>query len=354
MSSEDKGKEQVPSAVMTTETVDTAESKEDGPHKYHDTAMGLGKALTKATLTPVVGLGLMGVAAHDAIASGSIGTLHKAEHLIGHTDKNAVNLKGCVVGSITENDGTARPDTQEPTPIEIFYVDDADWKQLRKQYVDTGTPFILRKKDGSKISSAMPPQEADPDAAEGNISVLADGMKTKFENIDEIIQKILPRTFRAYWPLWFQGNYKSGLAHVDLGPGTTNFYCLQRGKKDVVIADYDVTRHLHLMTGIDNLYIPDSAGNHDYLQRLSKYYRVTLEEHSILVFNNSGCLHHFTNIIEEGVTPIALSVRCKHSRGSDPRGWLHMTADLKVWWNMTDHVMALSKNKADSRPQGKA
>jgi len=82
-----------------------------------------------------------------------------------------------------------------------------------------------------------------PNSPVGNISVLTDGMKRKFENIDDIIKNILPRTYRAYWPLWFQGNYKSGLAHVDLDPGTTNFYCLQRGKKDVVIADYDVTRH---------------------------------------------------------------------------------------------------------------
>lgn len=79
-----------------------------------------------------------------------------------------------------------------------------------------------------------------------------------------------------------------------------------------------------------------------------------LEEQSVLVFNNSGLLHHFTNVIEDGVTPIALSVRCKHSLGSDPRGWLHLAADLKVWWNMTDHVTALAGKGADNRPQAKA
>mmetsp|Transcript_14960 Transcript_14960/g.24745 ORF Transcript_14960/g.24745 Transcript_14960/m.24745 type:complete len:354 (-) Transcript_14960:224-1285(-) len=353
MSTEDT-KEKVTPAAVTDEPANSAESKEDGPHEYRDTAMGLGRAVTRATLTPVVGLGLMGVAAHDAIASGTIGTIHKAENLIGFTKRDAVDLKGCTLGSISEHDGSDTPGADEPTPIEVFCIEDAEWKNLRKQYVDKGIPFILRKKDGSKISSVMPPQEADPDAPSGNISVLADSIKVKLENIDDIIKKILPHTYRAYWPLWFQGNYKSGLAHVDLGPGTTNFYCLQRGKKDVVIADYEVTRQLSLKTGIDNLYMPDSSGNHDYLDRLPKYYRVTLEENSILVFNNSGCLHHFTNIIEEGVTPIALSVRCKHSLGSDPRGWLHLATDLKVWWNMTDHVMALSGKTADSRPQDKA
>eukprot|EP00978_Attheya_sp_CCMP212_P027509 scaffold92129_cov50-Attheya_sp.AAC.1 len=351
MSSKDT-KEEASTASVATAAAE--ETPKDEPHKYADTAMGLGRALTKATLTPVVGLGLMGVAAHDAIASGSIGTMHKAGNLIGRTDKDAVHLKGSEVGSISEVDGSELPGAQEATPIEVFYIEDADWKKLRNQYVNKGIPFILRKKDGSQISDAMPPEEADPNSPVGNISVLADSMTRKFENIDDIVKKVLPHTYRAYWPLWFQGNYKSGLAHVDLGPGTTNFYCLQRGKKDVVIGDYDVTRHLHMKTGIDNLYIPGSSGNHDYLQRLSKYYRVTLEANSILIFNNSGCVHHFTNVIEEGVTPIALSVRCKNAMGSDPRGWLHLAADLKVWWNMTDHVMALSGKKQDSRPQAKA
>ena len=64
---------------------------------------------------------------------------------------------------------------------------------------------------------------------------------------------------------------------------------------------------------------------------ICRYYRVMVEEQSILVFNNAGCLHHFTNVIEDGVTPIALSTRCKHAIGSDPRGWLHLAFDMKVW-----------------------
>ena len=162
----------------------------------------------------------------------------------------------------------------------------------------------------------------------------------------------LTHTIHILFP---QGNYKSGLAHVDVGPATINFYCLQRGKKDVVIADFEVTRHLRLKTGIDNLHVPGSSGNHDFLERLSKYYRIRLEENSILIFNNAGCLHHFTNIIEEGVNPIAVSVRCKHAMGSDPRVWMHLAIDPKVWWNMTDHMLiAMSKNKPDSRAQEKA
>merc|ERR1712083_719579 len=241
----------------------------------------------------------------------------------------------------------------EPIPVDVFDLDSCDFKMLREKYVDQGIPFVLRRKGGAEISNAGPP-DGPGDSPDGSISVIADSMSAKFPGIDELVKKLLPFTWRAYWPLWFQGNYKSGLAHVDLGPGTCNFYYMKRGRKDVVIAPYDETRHLSLMTGIDNLYIPGSSGNHDYLVKLKKYYRVFLEEQSVLIFNNSGCLHHFTNVIQDGVTPIALSVRCKHALGSDPRGWLHLASDLKVWWNMTDHVAALAVKGADSRAQAKA
>ena len=52
--------------------------------------------------------------------------------------------------------------------------------------------------------------------------------------------------------------------------------------------------------GIDNLFIPGSAGNHEYLKELDKYWRVEVPSNSVLVFNNSGSLHHFTNIVDEG------------------------------------------------------
>jgi hypothetical protein len=303
------------------------ETPKDEPHKYADTAMGLDKALTKATLTPVVGLFLMGVAAHDAIASISIGAMHKAGDLIGHTDKDADDLKPRDA-KLDPFQGIMDRKDQEPRRPLLWKCSTCTLKmQTGRSYTrSTSTrvlPFFSERKMAHRLATQCLLKKLIP--------TLVFLMTTKFENIDDIIKKVLPRTYRAYWPLWFQGNYKSGLVRVDLGPGSTNFYCLQRGKKDVVIADYDGTWHLHMKTGIDNLYCPDSSGNHDYLQRLPKYYRVTLEENSILIFNNSGCLHHFTNVIEEGVTPISLSVRCKNSLGSDPRGWLHSAADLKVW-----------------------
>ena len=49
-------------------------------HKFTKTAMGVGKVLGKATLTPFVGLGLMGVAASDIVRTGVVGTKVRLEH----------------------------------------------------------------------------------------------------------------------------------------------------------------------------------------------------------------------------------------------------------------------------------
>lgn len=327
----------------------------DDEHEFSETACGLGKALGKIALTPVVGVGLMGIAAVDVVSTGVTGTKIKARNLLYKIKKNdpdADAAESTGYGGYTESI-TRPPDRPDAMPIEIFDPDSCDYTHLRRNYVDRGIPFILRKPGGAPISHASPPKTAD-DGPEGSISVVADKMNVKLDGVDQIVRKLLPATFRAHWPLWFQGNYKSGLAHVDLGPGTTNFYWLKRGKKDVIIAPFEVTRKLELATGIDNVHIPGSSGNHDYLSDLDGYYRVTLEEQSMLVFNNSGCLHHFTNIIEEGVTPIALSNRCKHAYGSDPRGWLNLAANLKVWYNMTDHAVDLQTQGDQVRKQDKA
>jgi hypothetical protein len=196
----------------TTSTNASGSIKAENQEKssFKETATRLGATLTRGTLTPVVGLGLICVAAHDAISSGIIGTMHKAQDLICQTEKNVVDLKGAEVGSIDESaafkkDGSSHP---EAIPVQIFHIEDANWKQLRKQFVDKGIPFILRRKDGAAISNARPPQEPDPNEPAGNISVSFDSLTTKYGKIDDIIKKVLPYTFRPHWPLWFQVRYK--------------------------------------------------------------------------------------------------------------------------------------------------
>lgn len=57
--------------------------KKGEDHSFSETACGLGKALGKLTLTPVVGVGLMGIAAMDAIGTGVTGTQIKARKVRG-------------------------------------------------------------------------------------------------------------------------------------------------------------------------------------------------------------------------------------------------------------------------------
>jgi len=176
---------------------------------------------------------LLGTAAHDALGTGAVGTMVKAKELIYKVQEgDAEDVGGedeVEVGNISET--VNKPaERAAATPIEIFDPDTCDYKYLRENYVAKGIPFILRKPKGEAISNASPPRTVD-DGDEGNISIITDDFNVKLDGIDEIVKKLLPTTFRAYWPLWFQGNYTSGLAHVDLGPGTCNFYWLKRGKK---------------------------------------------------------------------------------------------------------------------------
>jgi hypothetical protein len=77
----------------------------------------------------------MGVAAHDANSFGIIGTMHKARDMIRHTEKAAVDRKGCEVGLAIDNksgdltrdkssldSNSSRPVSVEATPIQIFHI----------------------------------------------------------------------------------------------------------------------------------------------------------------------------------------------------------------------------------------
>ena len=75
-------KEEQPCSTLTIE----APTPEN--HAFSSTACGLGKALGKLTLTPVVGVGLMGFAAGDAIANGVVGTKIKASQVLYKANKS--------------------------------------------------------------------------------------------------------------------------------------------------------------------------------------------------------------------------------------------------------------------------
>ena len=81
-------KEEQPCSTLTIE----APTPEN--HAFSSTACGLGKALGKLTLTPVVGVGLMGFAAGDAIANGVVGTKIKASQVLYKATKSDKGVEG--------------------------------------------------------------------------------------------------------------------------------------------------------------------------------------------------------------------------------------------------------------------
>ena len=122
------------------------------------------QALGKVSLTPVIGAGLLGTAAHDALGTGAVGTMVKAKELIYKVQEgDAEDVGGedeVEVGSISETVNKSA-ERAAATPIEIFDPDTCDYKYLRENYVAKGIPFILRKPNGEAISNASPPKLVD-------------------------------------------------------------------------------------------------------------------------------------------------------------------------------------------------
>lgn len=229
--------------------------------------------------------------------------------------------------------------------VEVFDPDvlgRKDWKRLRDEYVHRGVPFVLRRADGAPLSSVAPPAggEATEEHAADHIRVVMMPMWQSLPGLDELCAKLLPWSPRAYWPLWFLGNYSQGQAHVDLGPHVFNCYFQCSGTKDVLLAPPEITKTLDLAPGVDGLFIPGSEGEaRTYVARLPYYYRVDLAPQSMLCFNSTSTLHQFRNHpAEDGSTPQALSIRLKHTSCGEPRVWRQMTLPWRSFapvWRFT-------------------
>lgn len=225
-------------------------------------------------------------------------------------------------------------------PVPVFDPDspDLDWEKLRREYVDMGVPFVLRRARGKPFSAVAPPSAALRAAfVQGALRVSMLPVLSRLPGLDELIGKLFPMSMRAYWPLWFLGRYTQGNAHIDLGPNTINCYFLRTGGKDVVLVPPEVTRHQPLNNGLDGLGVTGSeVEERHWLSSMLYYYRIDLEPQSLLVFNNSNTIHQFRNVVApDGSQPEALSIRIKHTSHADPRVWLHLLTDAKMWWRFT-------------------
>ena len=246
--------------------------------------------------------------------------------------------------------------------IETIDPDEADWADLRQRLID-GVPFILRHADGRPVAGmGMCPPVQSREFVRGAIRVIFCSWLGPLPGIDLIRRRLLPYSWRAYWPLWFIGDYDQGQAHVDLIPATVNLYYLRKGTKEVVIVPPHVSHTLSLARGVDSTYIPGTAGNYGYLRGLSSYYKFRLRPQSILCFNNSACLHHFRNVTDDappgrrvegarrrrrvdagrglegpaGELPEALSTRVKFSACADLRGIVNVATNYQVWWRVAN------------------
>lgn len=101
----------------------SVKAPEPGENDFTETACGLARALGKVSLTPVIGAGLLGTAAHDALGTGAVGTMVKAKELIYKVQEgDAEDVGGedeVEVGSISETVNKSA-ERAAATPIEIF------------------------------------------------------------------------------------------------------------------------------------------------------------------------------------------------------------------------------------------
>jgi len=235
-------------------------------------------------------------------------------------------------------------------PIDELDMDaeDFSFKKVREDYVKHSIPFVLFSSSGKRISDATPPTEGFKD--DGRLQVLMDKAFRCFPGLDEIIRALFPCHVRVTPPLWFLGTYTKGLAHIDVMNAAFDCYYLVKGEKDVIIVPHFLTWKMkNLKPGGDNWYVPNSSDpikGYDYLKGVKSYYRFKMQENTFLIFNSSGCLHHFTNVYheEDTTSPQALVLHPGYATNSDPRVWASMGLDPRVWLRHSTHMAQLVMN----------
>ena len=139
-------------------------------------------------------------------------------------------------------------------------------------------------------------------------------------------------------PIWFSGGYKTGFAHIDTQHwGSTNFYCMMKGRKRVIVVPKGLERHLPMRLGRDNVYVVDSINDETWVKHLPTYWVTTLEPGQALCFNNTCCVHQFSNVDLAGGKSLALSLRI-HCWNASP---VHLAAEFhpKFWVSLTQHAL---------------
>jgi hypothetical protein len=261
----------------------------------------------------------------------------------------AVGLLLAVVRSVLRLDHRPPLDPTKSGKLEMDHFDldsGLDFAMLRREYVDKSIPFVLYRSSGKPLSEAALPEDVRAKSQQDSIRITYLPFFGKIPGLDDLVTKLLPPfTPRAYHPLWFSGAYKQGTAHIDLGPATVNFYFMKSGMKDVIIVPTEVSRGVTgLARGMDGIHWDGSANpERAYLKTLPYYYNVVLKPQTMLVFNNSGSIHHFCNIYaSDGSPPEALSLRMLYSMNCDPRILYNFFTNPRLYWRAASFVSHLA------------
>jgi hypothetical protein len=188
--------------------------------------------------------------------------------------------------------GTLEPSPMVPNVVPFQRVSDLNFEYLRDFHVKTSIPVILRP-DRRPLSQDQSVSRV------GELSVeLLERRKVKQTELYLIGQKIVGTSL--LYGARFKGRYRTGFLHIDALP-TYNVYRVDSGRKDVIVVSVEGSRRLPYDVGTDSLFVPGTADQSNdqvasWLDRRTRYYRFALEAGDILIFNNSGCAHKFTNL----------------------------------------------------------
>eukprot|EP01084_Bolivina_argentea_P035688 66148_1 len=114
----------------------------------------------------------------------------------------------------------------------------------------------------------------------------------------------------------FSGGYTASSAHIDAMMFGYNFYTLIEGKKHVHLIPPEYTQYVSLGYAVDNVYVKAEKQNPNdlsWLNNVPNYYDFELNKNETLIFNNSGMIHKFENIIGN---EMAYSLRFENEKTS--------------------------------------
>lgn len=164
-------------------------------------------------------------------------------------------------------------------------------------YIKTSEPFIIKNipKDYFNFTENL---NDDYDTVSDDKMIIKTYFFPNLKKLGSFIYNLLGK--HVLYMACFSGNYKSGHAHIDAFP-SYNFYYVHHGVKECWIIPPENRYYVNMKNGIDNVYIDNSANNNSWLSNIPYYYNDVVSEGEVLIFNNSKCIHKFTNMKDNNI-----------------------------------------------------